>query len=81
MLVQKANACRPEQQVQDLGVKCSKQVAITIPGVISLAKLSIGPIQRDYWVTLHFAKVTRCCGSVLLRHPCSQQAAVDSCYH
>ncbi|KAK7811868.1 hypothetical protein U0070_024131 [Myodes glareolus] len=60
-----------------LGVKCSKEVATAIRGAITLAKLSIVPVQRGYWgnkigkphtvpckVT---GKVTGRCGSVLVR--------------
>jgi small subunit ribosomal protein S2e len=55
-----------------LGVKCSKEVAAVIRGVIILAKLSIVPMRRCYWGNKigkpHTVpcKVTGRCGSVLV---------------
>uniref|UniRef100_A0A8C5LNU9 Small ribosomal subunit protein uS5 n=1 Tax=Jaculus jaculus TaxID=51337 RepID=A0A8C5LNU9_JACJA len=56
-----------------LDVKCSKEVAIAIRGVIILAKLSIVPVWKGYWGnkmgkphTFPY-KVTDGCGSVLVR--------------
>ncbi|XP_050605215.1 40S ribosomal protein S2-like [Macaca thibetana thibetana] len=56
-----------------LGVKCSKEVATAIRGVVILAKLSTVPVRRGYWGNKigkpHTVpcKVTGRCGSVLLR--------------
>nr|XP_055158591.1 40S ribosomal protein S2-like [Nyctereutes procyonoides] len=56
-----------------LGVKCSKEVATAIRGVIILAKLSIVPVRCGYWGNKigkpHTVpcKVTGRCGSVLVR--------------
>nr|XP_037859597.1 40S ribosomal protein S2-like [Chlorocebus sabaeus] len=55
------------------GVKCSKEAATTIRGVIILAKLSIVPLRRGYWGNKIGkprtvpCKVTGRCGSVLVR--------------
>ncbi|XP_036623737.1 40S ribosomal protein S2-like [Trichosurus vulpecula] len=55
-----------------LGVKCSKEVATAIRGIIILVKLSIVPVRRGYWGNkigkLHTVpcKVTGRCGSVLV---------------
>jgi small subunit ribosomal protein S2e len=58
-----------------LGVKCSKEVATAIRGAIILAKLSVVPIRRAYFMTelsdgnAHTipCKVTGKCGSVRVR--------------
>uniref|UniRef100_F7CL83 Small ribosomal subunit protein uS5 n=1 Tax=Macaca mulatta TaxID=9544 RepID=F7CL83_MACMU len=56
-----------------LGVKCSKEVATAIRGVVILAKLSIVPVRRGYWGNKigkpHTVpcKVTSRCDSVLVR--------------
>ncbi|KAL9413760.1 hypothetical protein AB3S75_042283 [Citrus x aurantiifolia] len=56
-----------------LGVKCSKEVATVIRGVIILAKLSVIPVRRGYWGNKigrpHTVpcKVTGKCGSVTAR--------------
>nr|KAF6477972.1 hypothetical protein HJG59_010864 [Molossus molossus] len=56
-----------------LGVKCSKEVATAIRGVIIPAKLSIVPVRRGYWGNKtgkpHTVpcKVTGRCDSVLVR--------------
>ena len=56
-----------------LGVKCSKEVATAIRGVIILAKLPIVPMRPGYWGSKvdkpHTipCKVTGHCGSVLVR--------------
>ncbi|GFP95979.1 40S ribosomal protein s2-2 [Phtheirospermum japonicum] len=53
-----------------LGVKCSKEVAISIRGAIILAKLSVILVRRGYWGNkiekLHTVpcKITGKCGSV-----------------
>ncbi|KAI8010269.1 40S ribosomal protein S2-4 [Camellia lanceoleosa] len=56
-----------------LGVKCSKEVATAIRGVIILTKLSVIPMRRGYWGNkigkphTVSCKVTGKCGSVTVR--------------
>ena len=56
-----------------MGVKCSKEVATAIRGAFILAKWSVVPVRRGYWVNKigkpHTVpcKVTGKCGSVTVR--------------
>merc|ERR1719171_132346 len=56
-----------------LGVKCAKEVATSIRGAITAAKLNVIPVRRGYWGRTSGlphtvpCKVTGKCGSVRVR--------------